>query len=129
PNVSLSWESLRQHKEVIPTFALYPAAPAAAVAGGGLNVALFKAGLAADGTPALTTLLASGSVTDLSLAPALGPTGIPLVDVVPPAPTPTQLRPPAPMLVVPRFEGHATINAGTIHVRGIGGIQGGAVVV
>jgi hypothetical protein len=51
PNVSLSWSSARQHKEVIPTSALYPAVPAAAGAGGGLNVVLFKAALAPTARP------------------------------------------------------------------------------
>ena len=88
--MSLMWSSARVAKQVIPQFALYPKLTTPAGLGTGLNVTLFANKVSASETlvPDLDTVVAAGSVTDLSLTPPFSPSGTPIVDLLRHDPTP-----------------------------------------
>jgi hypothetical protein len=123
--VQLIWASPRQPRGPVPTMVLYPAvAPSAS--GAGLNlvmVATKNGGTEAD----LTTPLASGATPDLSLAPPVGPNGLPLVNVLAPTSDGAAGTPPPPVLEQPRPGGQVYNAATSIHVSGMGGVLGGSV--
>ncbi len=126
--MSLMWSSARVAKQVIPQFALYPKAMSPVGLGTGLNVTLFANKVSATEAlvPDLDTVVAAGSVVDLSLAPPLGPSGTPIVDLLASRSDTTAGRPLPPILVRPRYGDEVFVGgSGQIKVRGVGGITGG----
>ena len=125
--VQLIWASARQPRGPVPPTVLYPAvAPSAA--GAGLNVVSFAT--ANGGTKIdFNTPLASGAAPDLTLAPPVGPSGLPSVDVLAAPDDSTAGTPPPPVLTSPRPGSEIFNGALAIPVSGEGGILGGAVVV
>jgi hypothetical protein len=126
--VRLLWSSANQGKQVVPTFALYPKAATPTGQGSGLNITLFGTKTTSEETlaPDLDEKpVAAGVVTDLSLTPAVGPTGTPVVDLLASPSDTTAGRPWPPSLVRPRFEDEAFIDGtGQIKIHGVGGIAG-----
>jgi hypothetical protein len=126
-NVQLIWESARQPRGAVPSSVLYPPGPASG-AGAGLNVVSFatkNGGTKID----FATPLASGATPDLSLAPPVGPSGLPLVDVLASPSDGLAGTPPPPVLERPRPSSEIFNGALAIPVSGKGGILGGSVVV
>jgi hypothetical protein len=125
PTAQLVWSSPLQPRQVVPLTSLVPPA-SPANRGAGLNVMSFatKNG----GTqPDLDTPLAAGSTPDLTLAPPVGPNGLPVVPVLA-APGDSVAGVPAPpVLVSPRY-GQQVYGVGpTITLSGIGGLAGGSI--
>jgi len=124
--VQLVWSSPLQARQIVPATSLIPPGPPSN-RGAGLNVMSFatKNG----GTkPDLDTPLAAGSTPDLTLAPPVGPNGLPVVPVLAAPDDPVAGVPAPPVLVSPRF-GQQVYGAGgpTITLAGIGGLQGGSI--
>jgi hypothetical protein len=125
--VQLIWGSARQPRSPVPPSVLYPPV-AASGAGAGLNLVSFatkNGGTQVD----FATPLASGAAPDLTLAPPVGPSGLPLVDALASPSDGALGTPPPPVLVSPRPNATVYSGALTIPVSGQGGVLGGAVVV
>jgi hypothetical protein len=125
PTVQLIWSSASQIRQTVPASQLFPLG-AAANRGAGLNLVSFatKNG----GTkPDLDTLLASGETPDVSLAPAVGPDGLPLVDVLAAADDAAAGVPAPPVLVSPRYGAQVYGLAPTVTISGMGGVLGGSI--
>ncbi len=125
PTVQLLWASPSQLRQVIPTSALYPPGPPNN-RGAGLNLVSFAT--KQNGTkPDLDTPLAAGATPDLSLAPPVGATGLPLVPVLAAADDAALGVPPPPAIVSPRFGSHVYGGAAEVSFVGQGGVLGGSV--
>jgi hypothetical protein len=124
--VQLVWSSPLQPRQVVPVTSLLPPGPSSN-RGAGLNVMSFatKNGGA---QPDLDTPLAAGSTPDLTLAPPVGPNGLPVVPVLAAPDDPAAGVPAPPVLVSPRF-GQQVYGVGgsTITLSGIGGLLGGSI--
>ncbi|HVU51814.1 MAG TPA: HYR domain-containing protein [Polyangia bacterium] len=121
----LVWSSPLQPRQVVPATSLIPPGPPGN-RGAGLNVMSFatKSG----GTkPDLDTPLAAGSTPDLTLAPPVGPNGLPVVPVLAAPDDPVAGVPAPPVLVSPRY-GQQVYGVGpTVTLSGIGGLLGGSI--
>jgi hypothetical protein len=126
-NVQLQWASKSQLRGLVPTAALFPSGPPKN-RGAGLNVISFAT--KQNGTkPDLDKPLASGSTPDVSLAPAVGATGLPLVPVLAARGDAAAGVPAPPVLVSPRLGQHVYGASPEVAVSGIGGVLGGSVLV
>ena len=125
--VQLLWASASQFRQPVPTGALFPPGPAGN-RGAGLNVVSFAT--KSNGTkPDLDTPLASGAAADLTLAPPVGPSGLPLVGVLAAPDDAIAGAPPPPVLESPRPNATVYDGALAIPVVGMGGVVGGSVLV
>jgi hypothetical protein len=123
--VQLIWASTRQPRGPVPTASLYPTL-APGNAGAGLNLVSFattNGGTKID----FTTPLASGAAPDLTLAPPVGPSGLPVVPVLAAPDDAAAGTPAPPVLVTPRPNATVYNGAAEIPVSGMGGLVGGSV--
>jgi hypothetical protein len=126
--VRFQWASATQAKQVVPAFALYPRDAVAANVGAGLNVIYF--GTTRNGTvkPDLSAAVGAGLVSDFSLTPAVGPLGMPLVNVLASPVDAASGKPSPPTIVRPRYDEEVFVGGGeTVHVSGMGAISSGYV--
>ena len=129
--MQLQWASPSQNKQVIPTTQLFPDRGPVNL-GAGLNAVTFATKETAAGTVAdLDTLLASGSVPDLSTTAAVGPSGLPVIGVLAASDDAIAATPARPAVVQPAYNGHAVGTGGdlSVTVSGIGGVRNGSVLV
>ena len=126
--IRLLWVSARQSKQAIPQFALYPKDAGAGNVGAGLNVTYFPTTKVNNVVkPDLSAkAVASGSVADFSLTPAIGQLGLPLVDVLASPVDASSGKPSPPTIVRPRYDEQVSVDGGgNLKVTGIGGITDG----
>ena len=138
----LSWASARQLKDVVPSYALYPAGAMSSGAGAGLHVTVFdiarpktsarvaaRAPVVAAGAFQLGSVIASGVTPDLSVGGPIGPTGTPVVPVIAPAAPIEAWFPSPPVIVRPRYDQRLTAENPVVELHGIGGVVGGSVAI
>jgi hypothetical protein len=135
PTTDLQWASARQMRSSVPTFALFPRAPSVAPpppanAGAGLNVAVFATENSGGSTEIdVDSPIATGPTTSLSLTPVVGPTGMPVVEVLAAPGDAVAGAPPPPVLASPKFGTQVFSASPFIPLVGFGGVPGGSVLV
>ena len=92
--------------------------------GAGLNVVYFGTHEERDGEARSRRRRSrAGLVSDFSLTPAIGPLGMPLVDVLASPVDAAAGKPSPPTVVRPRYDEEVFVDGGmTVHVSGMGGV-------